>query len=106
METTARVQAAVGRRPGTVPVVDSMGVGGGVVDRLRELDEPVLTYTRAAKSRLRSRDGEWGFNNTRSAAYWRTRELLDPAFDPTLMLPPDDLLLADLTAPTWAVRTG
>jgi len=106
METTARVQAAVGRRPGTVPVVDSMGVGGGVVDRLRELDEPVLAYTGAAKSRMRSRDGEWGFNNTRSAAYWRTRELLDPAFDPALMLPPDDLLLADLTAPTWAVKTG
>lgn len=106
MQTTARVQAAVGRHPGTVPVVDSMGVGGGVVDRLRELGEPVLAYTGAAKTRMRSRDGEWGFNNTRSAAYWRTRELLDPAFSPELMLPPDDLLLADLTAPTWTVSTG
>ncbi|WP_406385417.1 hypothetical protein [Streptomyces sp. NBC_01618] len=88
------------------PVVDSMGVGGGVVDRLRELGEPVLAYTGAAKSEMRTRDGEWGFNNTRSAAYWRTRELLDPAFNPELMLPPDDLLLADLTAPTWKVTTG
>ncbi|MFZ4266597.1 LAGLIDADG family homing endonuclease [Streptomyces arboris] len=106
METTARVQAAVKRVPGMVPVVDSMGVGGGVVDRLRELKEPVLAYTGAAKTKMRSRDGEWGFNNTRSAAYWRCREHLDPAFGATLMLPPDDLLLADLTAPTWTVTTG
>lgn len=106
METTARVQAAVRLRPGAVPVVDSMGVGGGVVDRLRELDEPVLAYTGAAKTRMRTRDGEFGFNNTRSAAYWLARELLDPAFKPTLMLPPDDLLLSDLTAPTWRVTTG
>ncbi|MFF3096800.1 hypothetical protein [Streptomyces cyaneofuscatus] len=106
METTARVQAAVQRIPGMVPVVDSMGVGGGVVDRLRELGEPVLAYTGAAKTKTRTREGEWGFNNTRSAAYWRMREHLDPAFAPTLMLPPDDLLLADLTAPTWKVTTG
>lgn len=106
MQTTARVQAAMQRVPGLVPVVDSMGVGGGVVDRLRELDEPVLAYTGAAKTKMRSRDGEWGFTATRSAAYWRTRELLDPAFGATLMLPPDDLLLADLTAPTWKVTTG
>ncbi|MEV3895320.1 hypothetical protein [Streptomyces anulatus] len=106
MQTTARVQAAVHLRPGMVPVVDSMGVGGGVVDRLRELGEPVLAYTGAAKTKMRTRDGEWGFNNTRSAAYWHTRELLDPAFGATLMLPPDDLLLADLTAPTWTVTSG
>ncbi|MFJ2745360.1 hypothetical protein ACIO3O_37520 [Streptomyces sp. NPDC087440] len=106
MQTTARVQAAIEHVPGLVPVVDSMGVGGGVVDRLREVGAPVLAYTGAAKTKMRTRDGEWGFNNTRSAAYWRTRELLDPAFNPTLRLPPDDLLLAYLTAPTWSVTTG
>lgn len=114
MHTTARVQAASGRGDdteedgpaGAVPVVDSMGVGGGVVDRLRELGVPVLAYTGAAKTRVRTRDGEWGFTNTRSAAYWRVRELLDPAFGPELLLPPDDLLLAELTTPTWTVTTG
>lgn len=44
--------------------------------------------------------------NCRSAAYWHVRELLDPAFGAELMLPPDDLLLADLNAPTWDVATG
>ncbi|MEW2633356.1 hypothetical protein AB0903_17290 [Streptomyces sp. NPDC048389] len=110
MQTTARVQAAVGEDDeegtGLVPVVDSIGVGGGVVDRLRELGVPVLAYTGAAKTKQRTRDGEWGFTNVRSAAYWRMRELLDPAFGAELMLPPDDLLLSDLTTPTWDVTTG
>ncbi|MFH8577137.1 hypothetical protein [Streptomyces zaomyceticus] len=117
MQTTARVQAAVTgtgedeagdeeAAAGMVPVVDSIGVGGGVVDRLRELRVPVLAYTGAAKTKQRTRDGEWGFTNVRSAAYWRLRELLDPAFGAELALPPDDLLLSDLTTPTWDVTTG
>ncbi|GAA2308676.1 hypothetical protein GCM10010149_68490 [Nonomuraea roseoviolacea subsp. roseoviolacea] len=62
MQTTARVQAALG--DGAVPVVDSIDV----VDRLRELRElrvPVLPYTGAAKTRGRTRDGEHGFVNVR-----------------------------------------
>lgn len=106
MRTTARVQAATGEAGEVIPVVDSIGVGGGVVDRLRELGVPVLAYTGAAKTNGRTRDGEWGFVNVRSAAYWRMRELLDPAYDPEIMLPPDDELLADLTAPMWDTTTG
>ncbi|MFB7496075.1 hypothetical protein ACFC09_15510 [Streptomyces sp. NPDC056161] len=106
MRTTARVQAAVGDTGEILPVVDSMGVGGGVVDRLRELGVPVLAYTGAAKTNGRTRDGEWGFINVRSAAYWRMRELLDPAHGSEIMLPPDDVLVADLTAPTWDTTTG
>ncbi|MET7720662.1 hypothetical protein [Streptomyces mirabilis] len=106
MHTTARVQAALGEEDGAAAVVDSIGVGGGVVDRLRELGAPVLAYTGAAKSKLRTRDREWGFFNTRSAAYWKLRELLDPAFGAELALPPDDLLVADLTTPTWDITTG
>ncbi|GAB2331732.1 hypothetical protein [Streptomyces variabilis] len=106
MRTTARVQAATGEAGEVIPVVDSMGVGGGVVDRLRELGVPVLAYTGAAKTNGRTRDGEWGFVSVRAAAYWRMRELLDPTHDTGIMLPPDDELLADLTAPTWDTTTG
>lgn len=111
MQTTARVQAATGAGEDedevkAVPVVDSMGVGGGVVDRLRELDVPVLAYTGAAKTGARDRTGEWSFTNTRGAAYWHVRELLDPAFGAELMLPPDDLMIADLTAPSYDHVTG
>ena len=31
------------------------------------------------------------------------RESLDPAFNPTLAIPDDDELLAELTAPTWEI---
>ncbi|QIY99436.1 hypothetical protein HEP87_42915 [Streptomyces sp. S1D4-11] len=62
--------------------------------------------TPAAGTKLRTRDGQYGFTNTRSAAYWRLRELLDPAFGSQLALPPDDLLVSDLTTPTWDITTG
>jgi hypothetical protein len=104
MATTARVQAAL--TGDAVPIVDSIGVGGGVVDRLRELKVQVIPYTGSAKTDVLDRTREHGFVNVRSAAYWRLRELLDPAFGPEVMLPPDELLLADLTTPTWDVVTG
>lgn len=104
MQTTAKVQ---GRLAGDrVPIVDSIGVGGGVVDRLREVRVPVIAYTGSAKTDAKDRSREYGFTNVRSAAYWRVRELLDPSFEPELMLPPDELLLSDLSAPTWKEVTG
>lgn len=103
MRTTARVQGALGD---AIAVVDSIGVGGGVVDRLRELDVPVLAYTGSAKTAARDRSKEYGFVSVRAAAYWHLRELLDPAFGAEIMLPPDDMLLADLNAPTWSEVTG
>lgn len=104
MQTTAKVQGRLGGD--RVPIVDSIGVGGGVVDRLRELRVPVIAYTGSAKTDAKDRSREYGFSNVRSAAYWRLRELLDPSFEPEVMLPPDELLLSDLTAPTWKEVTG
>lgn len=106
MRTTARVLAALEGEPDAIPVVDSIGVGSGVVDRLRELDVKVLAYTGSGKTTARDRTKEHGFKNVRSAAWWRMRELLDPAFDSVIALPPDEALLADLNAPSWAEVTG
>ena len=47
------------------------------------------------------RSGELGFVNRRSAAWWGLRELLDPATEAELAIPPDDLLTGDLVSPTW-----
>lgn len=111
MATTARIQAAVALG-GATPVVDSAGVGGGVVDRLRELQrrgdmrEKVLAYTGAAKAKTRDLTKEFGFTNTRSAAYWNLRELLDPARDSQVILPPSDELTADLTVLHWDITSG
>ena len=93
-------------------VIDVVGVGAGVYDRLKELrrKEPVsrrpMPYTGSAASKLRDRSKEFGMYNVRSAAYWRLRELLDPAYDPVICLPPDDLLLSDLTTPRWSESPG
>ena len=103
MGATARVQAASGD---AVAVVDSAGVGGGVVDRLRELGLRPVAYTGAAKTTFRDRTREFGFANTRSAAYWNLRQLLDPAYGSEVMLPPSDELTADLTTPRWDITSG
>jgi hypothetical protein len=113
MRTTARVLAALVARAGNgrmTAVIDSIGIGAGVVDRLRELRSEIhgdiIAYTGSARSDMKDRSGEYGFANTRSAAYWRLRELLEPSFDSEVMLPPDDILLSDLNAPTWDTTTG
>lgn len=101
MGTVALIQGYTGR-----PIIDVIGVGAGVYDRLRETGAKPVAYTGSGKAPARDRSGKFGFTNTRSAAYWHLRELLDPAFEPMLALPPDDLMISDLTTPTWKVTTG
>ena len=106
MQTTGRVKGIIDATPTRVPIVDVIGVGGGVVDRLRELKIPVVAFNASESTDQKDRSGELGFTNARSAAWWRLRELLDPAYTPTLALPPDDLLTGDLTGPHWRVMSG
>lgn len=110
MKTAARVSPLVHDadpdRPRVVGVIDTIGVGAGVYDRLRELHKPVVPYTGSAKTSFTDQTGEYGFVNTRSAAYWNLRQLLDPANDSLVMLPPDDLMVSDLTTPTWDINSG
>lgn len=102
---TMKIVEEVAREPGRA-IVDVAGVGAGVFDRLREKKLRPVAYTGSGKSHLRDRSREFTFTNTRSAAYWHIRELLDPEYEPTLAFPPDDLLTSDLTAPTWSVEAG
>lgn len=88
------------------PIIDVIGVGAGVYDRAREVGLKALAYTGSGKTPVRDRSRKFGFTNIRSAAYWNLRELLDPAFEPVLALPPDDLMISDLTTPHWEVVTG
>jgi hypothetical protein len=50
-------------------------------------------------------NGEFGFFNNRAAAWWNLRELLDPnqPGGSHLMLPDDEQLKSDLTAPKWSL---
>jgi hypothetical protein len=88
------------------PIIDVIGLGAGVYDRAREVGLKALAYVGAGKTTVRDRSGKYGFVNVRSAAYWNLRELLDPAYDPVLALPPDDLMISDLTTPKWTITTG
>jgi len=97
-------------------IVDVIGTGAGVYDRMRQKDRERATrgeamrrpvaYAGAGKATTRDRSKEYGFTNVRSAAYWRVRELLDPQYAPELALPPDDLLVSDLTTPRWDIATS
>jgi hypothetical protein len=101
MATVGMLQGLDGRA-----IIDVIGVGAGVYDRMREVHGKPLAYTGSGKTSARDRSGKFGFVNVRSAAYWHLRELLDPDVDPVLALPPDDLMISDLTTPTWAITTG
>lgn len=92
--------------PHATAVVDAVGVGGGVVDRLRELGHPVLGFSGAGASEASERSGAFGFRNLRAESWWRLREALDPAFGATLCLPPDDQLTGDLTSPRWHITSA
>ncbi len=104
METTGLVTGVL--QKGGKAVVDVIGIGAGVVDRLRELKMQVEPFTASAKTGLRDKSGEMGFVDVRSAAWWNLREILDPSGSEEIALPPDDELTGDLVAPKWQSMSG
>ncbi|MBN1632322.1 MAG: hypothetical protein JW990_21400 [Thermoleophilia bacterium] len=94
------------RSHGGYAVVDVVGVGSGVVDRLREQKFEVVAFNAGESTDWKDRSGEMLFANKRSAAWWNLRELLDPANEQEIALPADDLLTGDLTAPHWRMSSG
>jgi hypothetical protein len=106
MQTAGRVKGILDAHEGMNAVVDVIGIGAGVVDRLREQRVAVDGFNAAAGTRRRDSSNELGFVNCRAAAWWNLREILDPSHGSVVALPPDDLLLGDLTAPHWRVASG
>lgn len=118
METTGLIVGQL--RPhdfDPVPIVDGIGIGAGVVGRLRELEHlnretgeweelDVVSFIAGAKTGLLDRTGEFGFANWRSAAWWIVREMLDPNSGDDIGLPPDDELEGELMAPRWREMSG
>lgn len=106
MQTTGRVKGHLDSDPLATAIVDVIGIGAGVLDRLREQGCRAEAFNASAGTGNHDASGELGFINTRSAAWWLTRELLDPSRNPDAALPVDDLLLGDLTAPKWKIMSG
>lgn len=106
MATAFDVAIALGRAPRSHAIVDVIGVGAGVLDKLRQDGHSAHPFNASKGTKKRDMTGTLRFPNLRSAAWWNMRELLDPANDPELALPPDDELAADLTAPGWRDQGG
>lgn len=105
VKDTMAVADQAAKEPGR-SVVDVLGVGAGVYDRLRQKGCKPVSYAGSGKTSRRDRSRQFGFTNIRSAAYWNLRECLDPQHEPTLCLPPDDLMISDLTTPKWSDESG
>lgn len=92
------------RRDDAKVVVDlGGGYGGGILEHLKLNGIDVAGYKGAEAAVGRTRDRQLGFVNKRSAVIWRFREALDPDQEggSPIALPNDQMLVADLTAPTW-----
>jgi len=96
--------------------VDVIGLGAGVVDRLKEQGHHVVGVNFGASSHATDRSGELGFLNMRAYCYWSVRDFLDPELytkeDGTIdderapVLPDDENLLQDLTSIKWSLTSG
>ena len=106
METVGMVAAKLRAVPHSTAIVDVIGIGAGVVDRLREQGLNVVGFNAAAGTKTTDAIGEFRFRNMRAAAWWGMREQLDPSRGATLALPPDDTLIQDLTSPNWKIHSG
>lgn len=107
VQTVENVLEHAAEVPQAIAVVDAIGVGTGVADLLaRKSSLSTVRFIASQQSGRTDRSGEFGFYNDRAAAWWRMRELLDPAYGARLMLPDDEQLLQELTAPRWWIRRG
>lgn len=114
MQTTGKVIQHMGRHKNDPVQVDVIGIGAGVVDRLRELGYRVggVNVGESAKDEdgeeFTDESGELVFANLRSYLWWMLRERLDPDGSDPLALPPDedDRLIGDLTAPRWGTTSA
>jgi hypothetical protein len=107
MQTTGRVMAVLaGHEEAITPVVDVIGIGSGVVDRLREQDVPVVAFNASEATKRKDITQELSYLNCRAGAWWNLREMLDPSGGPDVCLPDDEQLLSELSAPQWVITSG
>ena len=102
MQTVGRVMAEYeGLSPSMRPseiLVDSIGVGGGVVDRLRELGAPVRGINVGEAPAMGKT-----YMNLRAELWFKTKGWLE---DRSCKLPNDDQLLAELTSIRYGFTPG
>lgn len=95
----------IAQRRNIAPVhLDIIGVGASPYDVLVASGINVVGVNVAERALGSDKTGRLTFLNRRSELWWRMRELLDPANDTGIALPPDQELLAELCAPRWELQ--
>lgn len=105
-DTTETVTAATQHlmEPGSMGVVDVIGIGAGVYDMLRKMKNEgtiaaqVIPFNASAATPRKDLIGQFKFRNDRAAAWWHFRELLDPSRGSQICLPDDERLIEELVA--------
>lgn len=89
------------KRPAAI-YVDVIGIGAGVVDRLKELELPVVGVN-VAEAESANANPDIQFNRLRDELWWRGREWLE-ARDCKLL--DDEETIAELTTPTYRIESN
>lgn len=82
--------------------VDVIGIGAGVVDRLKELGLPVVGVNVSETEAVNAYEGRQ-FNRLRDELWWKSREWLEAK---DCKLCDDDELIAELTTPTYTILSN
>lgn len=103
MQTTGLIKAEwdatpQGQRPAAINV-DVIGIGAGVVDRMKELGLPVVGVNVAESESIRA-GADLAFNRLRDELWWRGREWLEAR---DCRLADDDETIGELTTPTYSI---
>jgi phage terminase large subunit len=106
MQTTGIVKAEWDATPAAErPIainVDVIGIGAGVVDRLKEMGLPVVGINVAESEATNDRDDRQ-FNRLRDELWWRSREWLERR---DCKLAEDDETIGELTTPTYTILSN
>lgn len=106
MQTVGIVKAEFDKaKPHLKPVVinvDVIGIGAGVVDRLKELGLPVVGVN-VAESESANHRNDLQFNRLRDELWWRSREWLEAK---DCKLADDDETIGELTTPTYSILSN
>lgn len=82
--------------------VDVIGIGAGVVDRLKELGLPVVGINVAETEAINNSEDRQ-FNRLRDELWWKSREWLESR---DCKLCDDDETIAELTTPTYSILSN
>lgn len=97
---------AIGGKFNVIPMIDDRGVGTGATEKLRKVFPLTFSFVAGARTDMKDESDQYEFTNTRSAAWWNFRALLNPETGQRIAIPPDPKLIGELVAPRFERVAG